>query len=456
MSLFDRIIQISRKKSPWFYCMNSGSCNGCDIEIGASLCPRYDPEQIGAVRQGSPKHADILLVSGPVTRRTQQAVLDIYAQIPEPKAVVAVGSCPITGNVFVGSPTVTAPLEELIPVDVFVPGCPPDHKRSLQGLRKRPKLLLLEKQKRQRDNMELWFIRLLIALLIWPGLIVSALLGWYFAWMIRKLTARLQGRQGPPFYQPFFDFVKLISKVTIVPDGISPIAFYGLPVVAVVSIAFALAMLPLPGNIAPSFAGDLVLFLYLLEMPAICTILAGYSSKSLYGQVSSSREAVLLLGYNVPFLASVIVLAIQAKSFQLADIANQSWSFVHLLAVLAFLIALPARIRTNPFSIPNAEQEIVAGSTTEYNGVPLALFELAHELELVAVLGLFASLFFPLGDLAVGFKGLIYLAIGFATVLLISVLSTITARFKINQAFRFYWVWGTLTAAAAFVFALLW
>jgi membrane-bound hydrogenase subunit mbhJ len=134
MSLWDQILGMARRKSPWFYVLNSGSCNGCDIEIGATLCPRYDPEQIGALRQGSPKHADILLVTGPITLRTQRALVDIYEQMPFPKVVVAVGSCPASGNVFSGSPTVAAPLDQTIPVDIYVPGCPPRPQDILQGI----------------------------------------------------------------------------------------------------------------------------------------------------------------------------------------------------------------------------------------------------------------------------------------------------------------------------------
>lgn len=146
MALWDRIVSISRGKSPWFYCLNSGSCNGCDIEIGASLCPRYDPEQVGAVRQGSPKHADILLVTGPLTLRTRQALEEIYAQMPSPKAVVAVGSCPISGNVFVGSPSIIAPLDQVIPVDIYVPGCPPRPQDILQGIVQAANILAAKKE----------------------------------------------------------------------------------------------------------------------------------------------------------------------------------------------------------------------------------------------------------------------------------------------------------------------
>ena len=145
MTIWDRILSKARMKSPWFYTLNSGSCNGCDIEIGASLCPRYDPEQIGALRQGSPKHADILLITGPVTLRTQKAVSEIYAQMPAPKVVVAIGSCPASGNVFAGSPSVTAPLDLTIPVDIYVPGCPPRPQDILQGVLQASQILAQRK-----------------------------------------------------------------------------------------------------------------------------------------------------------------------------------------------------------------------------------------------------------------------------------------------------------------------
>ncbi len=133
MGVLDWLVRISRRKSPWVYCLNAGSCNGCDIETAAMLSPRYDPEQVGALRQGSPKHADILLVTGPLTLRTEEALQDIWAQMPRPKAVVAIGSCPASGNIFAGSPSVRGALAQAIPVDVYVPGCPPRPQSILEG-----------------------------------------------------------------------------------------------------------------------------------------------------------------------------------------------------------------------------------------------------------------------------------------------------------------------------------
>jgi Ni,Fe-hydrogenase III small subunit len=141
MNPFRKLLARARAKSPWIYCCNAGSCNGCDIEVAACLGPRYDIEQVGALRQGSPKHADVLVVSGPVTRRSREALRTIYDQMPAPKAVVALGSCPASGNIFAGSPTVDAPLDELIPVDVFVPGCPPRPEAIVKGIARAAEIL---------------------------------------------------------------------------------------------------------------------------------------------------------------------------------------------------------------------------------------------------------------------------------------------------------------------------
>jgi membrane-bound hydrogenase subunit mbhJ len=114
--------------------MNAGSCNGCDIELVASLSPLYDVEQLGILVQGSPRHADILCISGPVTHNTVAAIKTVYGQVCDPKAVVAIGSCPASTNAFIGSPMVDGPLERHIPVDVFVPGCPPRPDAIIEGV----------------------------------------------------------------------------------------------------------------------------------------------------------------------------------------------------------------------------------------------------------------------------------------------------------------------------------
>jgi membrane-bound hydrogenase subunit mbhJ len=141
MSLWSRLVCSCRRRSPWLFHMNSGSCNGCDIELIASLTPRYDAEQLGVRLEGSPRHADILCITGPVTHNSVQAIKTVYAQVGSPKAVVAIGSCPATTNVFIDSRTLDGPLNRHIPVDVFVPGCPPRPDAIIQGIARAAKIL---------------------------------------------------------------------------------------------------------------------------------------------------------------------------------------------------------------------------------------------------------------------------------------------------------------------------
>jgi len=131
---FLRLVERARRRSAWLFHLNAGACNGCDIELVACLSPRYDVEQLGIRLEGSPRHADVLCVTGPVTRATRPALELVHAQLPAPKVVVAIGSCPATGNVFAGSPVVDGPLDQIVPVDVYVPGCPPRPHAIIEGI----------------------------------------------------------------------------------------------------------------------------------------------------------------------------------------------------------------------------------------------------------------------------------------------------------------------------------
>ena len=141
MNLWNRLMCYCRRRSPWLFHMNAGSCNGCDIELVASLTPRYDAEQLGVRLEGSPRHADILCITGPVTHNAVKAIQTVYGQVCGPKAVVAIGSCPATTNVFIDSRTLDGPLNKHIPVDVFVPGCPPRPDAIIQGVAKAAEIL---------------------------------------------------------------------------------------------------------------------------------------------------------------------------------------------------------------------------------------------------------------------------------------------------------------------------
>lgn len=123
-------------RSLWVFHINTGSCNGCDIEIVALLTPRYDVERFGIKLVGSPKHADVLLVTGPVNRKMLPRLKLIYEQTPDPKAVIVVGTCGSSGGVFYDSYNVVGPVDKHIPVDVYVPGCPIRPEAIINGVLK--------------------------------------------------------------------------------------------------------------------------------------------------------------------------------------------------------------------------------------------------------------------------------------------------------------------------------
>ncbi len=123
-----------RKKSPWILHYNAGSCNGCDIEILACLSPKYDLERFGVLNSGNPKQSDIFLVTGPVTYRSRERLVALYTQMPEPKVVVAVGTCTCTGGVFRGMYNVEDGIDRYIPVDVYIPGCAASPELIMDGV----------------------------------------------------------------------------------------------------------------------------------------------------------------------------------------------------------------------------------------------------------------------------------------------------------------------------------
>ncbi len=130
----DAVVRWARRKSPWILHYNTGGCNGCDIEILATLTPRYDVERLGILKEGSPRHADILLCTGPVTLQSRDRLRRIYEQMPEPKWVVSVGTCSCSGGVFKGAINIVGSVDQVVPVDMFIPGCPCRPEAIIDGL----------------------------------------------------------------------------------------------------------------------------------------------------------------------------------------------------------------------------------------------------------------------------------------------------------------------------------
>ena len=143
--MLKKIIQKSRIKSPWLLHFDCGSCNGCDIEVLACLTPLYDIERFGIINVGNPMHSDIFLVTGTVNQRNKRVLLNLYDQMPHPKVVVAIGSCALSGGIFREAYNVLGGINQVLPVDVYVPGCPAKPEAIIDGV-----VMALESFKRKK------------------------------------------------------------------------------------------------------------------------------------------------------------------------------------------------------------------------------------------------------------------------------------------------------------------
>lgn len=120
--------------SPWVVHFNTGACNGCDIEVLATIASRYDPERFGVKLAPSIRHGDIILVTGAVTKKASERLKILYDQMPCPKFVVAIGACAIDGGVFSKSYSVIGGADRVVPVATYIPGCPPRPEAILNGI----------------------------------------------------------------------------------------------------------------------------------------------------------------------------------------------------------------------------------------------------------------------------------------------------------------------------------
>ncbi|MBU1726759.1 MAG: NADH-quinone oxidoreductase subunit H [Candidatus Omnitrophica bacterium] len=293
--------------------------------------------------------------------------------------------------------------------------------------------------------------------LIFPGFLFSAVIGLLAGWVDRKVTARLQWRVGPPWYQNFMDIIKLFCKETIVPEG-AKLTFLFSPFFGLLSLALVATILG-RSIIAPAygFIGDLIVVLYLLMIPAIALIIGASSSKNPLASVGASREMKLVLAYELPFILSIIVVIIKSQGvIRLGGIVEHQMAFGSNIAsisgVIAFLVALicvQAKLGFVPFDASESEQEIMGGVLIEYSGLPLAIFKLTKAIMLYTAPLLLMTLF--LGkDLSPVFAVAKYIGI----LVVIILIKNTNPRLRIDQSVRFFWRFPAVLSLVAVVLAL--
>jgi NADH-quinone oxidoreductase subunit H len=284
----------------------------------------------------------------------------------------------------------------------------------------------------------------LIALLIFPSGLFLLAAGLAYEWADRKLLAQLQNRIGPRWFQPLADVFKLLAKEEVTPDGVNPILFVGLPILALAGGLTAALYVPV-GGVPPaySFKGDLIVALYLLSLLSLCMGLAGSNTRDRFSLIGATRTLTQLFSYEAPFLLALLGPAVMAGSWQISDIlgyANGHWLVLtQPLGFVVVLIGLMGKLELPPFDAPEAETEIVAGALTEYSGRGLALFRLGKGIEMVIGLTLAAA--FYLGGVA---NPLLFLVKTVFLLLIIAGIQAILARLRIDQTVGLWWRYGTL------------
>lgn len=282
--------------------------------------------------------------------------------------------------------------------------------------------------------------------LVFPGVAFLCVAGLFAEYVDRKLYARLQNRMGPPWFQPFADFLKLSAKEAIVPDEANAAMFKIMPVLAPAAVATAFLYIPLwRTNALYGFNGDVIVVLYLLTIPTLTFFLGGWYSTSLFSMIGAVRCLTQLFAYEVPLFMAVLSPALLAGTWSLGEIAvfytaHPFYFFFNLIGFAVAVVALLGKLEKVPFDIPEAETEIVGGSFTEYSGRYLALFRLAIDLEMVVGSSLLAAVFLPFGLSLNPYLGFVlYLAKVLLVIVLLTVARTVVARLRIDQMVMFCW-----------------
>ena len=283
----------------------------------------------------------------------------------------------------------------------------------------------------------------LLEFLVFPGLLFTGVAGLITSWVDRKVTARVQMRVGPPFFQPFYDVGKLFIKDTCVPAGGSIGLFLLAPLIGLAAVALASTIL-WRSLLHPqaTFVGDLIVLLYLLAMPALAAILGAFASRNPLASLGGSREMKLMIAYELPFILAVLVPVIQVHSIRLGDVLAATPAALPsgLLALLVAVVCMQAKLTLVPFDMPEAETELSGGAYIEYSGPPLAMFKLTRAMMLFT-LPVFLVVVFVGGSIVDGgwAGALLGLALWSLLVTVIIVVRNTTPRLRTDQAVRFFW-----------------
>jgi NADH-quinone oxidoreductase subunit H len=337
----------------------------------------------------------------------------------------------------------------------------------------------------------------LFTVLFWILVVpVTIVLGLVASWIVRKVSALVQWRVGPPLFQPAYDVMKLMGKEILIPEQANKSVFVMAPLVGLVGVLLLSLILWNVLVVKESFVGDSIVAIYLMVLPSLALILGGSSSASPHASIGTAREMKLVMGYELPLvLAFIVVLIKTGGQLSLVSISQQVpvLSISGMLAFVVALLCVQAKLGFVPFDIAEAETELGSGVLMEYSGALLALWKVMQAVMLVALpfflmilflggygtnhltgAGAIAALIllvvFAAGRFMSGrskfmdvlallsFIGVCILA-GLGKYVLILVLLILikntNPRLRIDQAMKFFWGFCTVTLIAAVILASL-
>lgn len=310
-------------------------------------------------------------------------------------------------------------------------------------------------ERKGKDTEMIEALQNLFWILIFPGFVFTVVVGLLATWVVRKVSALVQWRVGPPFYQPFVDVMKLAGKEVLIPEEAQRTLFIMAPVVGFAGILLLATMLWRIA-IAPTqmFVGDVIVAIYLTVLPSLALILGSSASASPHASVGTSREMKLVMGYELPLvLAFIVVIVKTGGDLNLAAIAANT-PILSISGALAFVVALlciQAKLGFVPFDIAESETELASGVLIEYSGVLLAVWKLTQAMMLVA-LPLFLVMLF-LG----GFGPNVWAGLGkyVAILVLLILIKNTNPRLRIDQAMKFFWFYCGVALIVAVVLATI-
>ncbi|MCU0609560.1 MAG: NADH-quinone oxidoreductase subunit H [Chitinispirillaceae bacterium] len=264
----------------------------------------------------------------------------------------------------------------------------------------------------------------------------------FFDGLMRKITALVQSRKGPPLTQSYMDIAKLLIKEDI-EVGHSPVMQRFSALLSLSSVLAVVLFLPITGLAPIGKNADAILMIYLLSLVGISVLLAALSAGSTYSLVGMSREMMSMMALEPLFAVTIVMTAVKTGSLRLDAIfsgaAYSGGPVSGFLMLAIMLFAFQAFVGRAPFDTTEAETEIMEGPLIEYSGPKLALFRYSHMIKTFVYAGLFTAIFIPgihtgarLADLA------LFLGCQFGFVILATLIAATHARYRIDQAVRFY------------------